>query len=151
MNPRATTFPRMFTCPLALIFPPDILTFPIFPEVAVISSTRAYAPTTFPKMSMLASGGGVLMTPVMRAPFPMKFPSVDTTFPATVSESKDIPGITALPVTTMSFTVSCDIYDPFPSIRAFPRRYNVPLLASMPPYLKRFSLNSASDIHCILQ
>ena len=106
MNPRATTFPRMFTCPLALTFPPTILTLPMFPEIAMIWPTFAYTPATFPMISMLASTGNVLMTPVMRAPFPMKFPSVETTLPATVSESKDIPGITALPVTTMSLTVS---------------------------------------------
>ena len=78
-------FPITFTCPATETFPGAV---------------------TLPLMSILAVAGSVDVTPVMRAPFPMKFPP-DTTLPATVKESNDIPGITAFPVTVSWFTFNC--------------------------------------------
>ena len=37
----AMTFPVMFTCPLAAMLPPDILTFPTFPVLAMMFATLA--------------------------------------------------------------------------------------------------------------
>jgi hypothetical protein len=62
----------------------------------------------------------------------MKFPP-DTTFPATVSESKDNPGMMAFPSTTKLVTVSDVKYEPFPIMMMFPRFNIDPVTSFIPP------------------
>ena len=80
-----TTFPVVVTWPATVTFPGAL---------------------TFPTMSNLAWVGSVDVTPVIRAPLPMKFPP-DTTFPDTVKESNARPGIIAFPTTVSCSTSNC--------------------------------------------
>ena len=77
----AATFPTTFTCPLVVTLPPDIMTLPMFPALALTFPTLAYSPVTFPLMSMFAIGGSSVSIPSSSAPFPTKYPAA--TFPRT--------------------------------------------------------------------
>ena len=59
----ATMLPRALTCPLAAMLPPARSTLPTFPEDAMMFVTLAYAPITFPRMSIFATAGSDVNRP----------------------------------------------------------------------------------------